>query len=533
MSAPGCASPPSASTRAAPTCRCARRSRCCSPTRSPGRRHATPLPVDDPTEPARRSALRVRHRAGPHADARRPDARPARSPRPPARRAADDAGALAGGGAAGRRMGQLPPAVDHVTLRRHRAGVRPPGLAAAGAGGAAGLPGAARLAGRLPPAPAGAAGGVARRPAGRRGRRAGGTVAAAPRPGGLGRRARRRLRQPLRRRARKLRRRRHPSHRGGRRPRRPAPADRPLRRPPRGDGRAGGDRRASPPLPGRATDLALAVGFGAGLVDTSAIPRLLLLSDGLATRGDLATAAARLAERQLPLYAVAPPTAEAGDVAIVELAAPDDVRPRLPFRVDVRLLADRAGTGTVRLSADGSGRAIIDEPERTLAIPAGTTTVSFTARIAEPGITTLRAQMTAAPRRPPPRERRGGAGDRHPARAARPVLEGASGVAGPVRARAGARADRRRRPPGRAPPGTSSSAATTWWCWPTSRAPRSATRRWSRSTASCATAAACWSPAARRASAPAATPARAWRRCCPCASRSPTSARRRRWPWRW
>ena len=63
---------------------------------------------------------------------------------------------------------------------------------------------------------------------------------------------------------------------------------------------------------GAATVLALAVGFGAGLVDTSAIPRLLLLSDGLATRGDLAAAAARLAERQIPLYAVGPPTAEAG-----------------------------------------------------------------------------------------------------------------------------------------------------------------------------------------------------------------------------
>jgi Mg-chelatase subunit ChlD len=186
------------------------------------------------------------------------------------------------------------------------------------------------------------------------------------------------------------------------------------------------------PAPGgAATDLALAVGFGAGLVDTSAIPRLLLLSDGLATRGDLAVAAARLAERQLPLFVVAPPSAEAGDTAIVELAAPDDVRPRLPFRVDVRLLADRAGTGTVRLSADGSGRAIIDEPERTLAIPAGTTTVSFTARITEPGITTLRAKLVT------------GAADRHPendegvlaiATQREPrvlCLEGASGVAGP------------------------------------------------------------------------------------------------------
>jgi Ca-activated chloride channel family protein len=191
----------------------------------------------------------------------------------------------------------------------------------------------------------------------------------------------------------------------------------------------GGIARFPAPV-GAATDLALAIGFGAGLVDTSAIPRLLLLSDGLATRGDLATATARLAERQLPLFVIAPPAFEAGDAAIVELAAPDDVRPRLPFRVDVHLLADAAGVATVRLSADGKGRAIIDEPERTLVIRTGTTTVSFTARIAEPGITTLRAKLVTD------------AADRHPendegvlaiATQREPrvlCLEGASGVAG-------------------------------------------------------------------------------------------------------
>ena len=39
---------------------------------------------------------------------------------------------------------------------------------------------------------------------------------------------------------------------------------------------------------GAATDLALAVGLGAGLADATALPRLLVISDGLPTRGDLA-----------------------------------------------------------------------------------------------------------------------------------------------------------------------------------------------------------------------------------------------------
>src|SRR6185312_8205671 len=48
---------------------------------------------------------------------------------------------------------------------------------------------------------------------------------------------------------------------------------------------AGPLARFAPPG-GTATDPALAAGLGAGLLDPAAIPRLLLLSDGLATRGD-------------------------------------------------------------------------------------------------------------------------------------------------------------------------------------------------------------------------------------------------------
>src|SRR5262249_49803071 len=75
---------------------------------------------------------------------------------------------------------------------------------------------------------------------------------------------------------------------------------------------------------GDATDLALAVGFGAGLVDATAIPRLLLLSDGVPTRGDLAATAERLRDRGTPLYALALPSDRRGDVAVVGLTAPDD-----------------------------------------------------------------------------------------------------------------------------------------------------------------------------------------------------------------
>jgi len=167
-----------------------------------------------------------------------------------------------------------------------------------------------------------------------------------------------------------------------------------------GDDVAAGITRLAPPA-GVATDIALAINFGAGLVDATAIPRLVLLSDGVATRGDVLAAAERLRDRGLPLFAAPLPPGPLGDVAVVELAAPDDVRPRVPFQVDVRLAADRATEARVRL--DGDAHVDIDEPEQTIAIAAGAmVTASFTVRINEPGTRTLQARLVTAP------------GDRHP-----------------------------------------------------------------------------------------------------------------------
>ena len=157
-----------------------------------------------------------------------------------------------------------------------------------------------------------------------------------------------------------------------------------------------------PPPAGAATDLALATGFGAGMVDATAIPRLLVISDGVPTRGDLVAAGERLRDRGTPLYALALPSEERGDVAVVGLTAPDDVRARTPFRVDVRLLADRAGEARVRLDGAGDEHVVIDEPEQTVTLAPGATTASFTVRITEPGTATLHVRATAT------------GGDRHP-----------------------------------------------------------------------------------------------------------------------
>ncbi|MFL5306522.1 MAG: VWA domain-containing protein [Polyangia bacterium] len=178
---------------------------------------------------------------------------------------------------------------------------------------------------------------------------------------------------------------------------------------------------------GQATDPALALSLAAGLVDATAVPRVLLLSDGLATRGDLAGAARRLGQRGIAVDVVPLPAPAQSDAAIAELSAPDLIRPGEPFRLDVRVVSDRAGDAQLRV--DGGRAVAVDAPERTVKLDAGATTVTFRARVLQPGTAVVRAHVSAA-------------GDRRPAnddgvlalatQAAPRVLclEGAPGVAG-------------------------------------------------------------------------------------------------------
>lgn len=147
------------------------------------------------------------------------------------------------------------------------------------------------------------------------------------------------------------------------------------------------------PAGGAATDPALALGLGAGLIDTTAVPRLLLLSDGLATRGDLAGLAARLGQRGVAIDVMSLPAAKQPDAAIAELSAPELVHAGEPFPLEVRILSDRAGDAQVRV--EGGRDVVIDEPVRTVSLVAGSRAVAFRARVLAPGTAVLRAHVAA------------------------------------------------------------------------------------------------------------------------------------------
>ena len=81
------------------------------------------------------------------------------------------------------------------------------------------------------------------------------------------------------------------------------------------------------------------------------------------------------------------------ETAVAGTGAAVEIRPRVPFRLDVRILSDRTTDAHVHLEGDHG--ATVDDPDRTIALPAGATTVSYQVRVAEPGTTILRAQVRA------------------------------------------------------------------------------------------------------------------------------------------
>ncbi|HXI54713.1 MAG TPA: VWA domain-containing protein [Polyangia bacterium] len=157
--------------------------------------------------------------------------------------------------------------------------------------------------------------------------------------------------------------------------------------------------RFAPPA-GMDTDIAKALALAGGLTDPGGIPRLVLLSDGKATAGDAMQATEQAAARGVRIDVVALDQArvnqvdDAGDIAIERIDAPDDVRPRAPFDLQIRLLSDHAGHADLRLERDGRPHQPI--ADRTVDFAAGATVVSWPTRIDDAGISIYRARIVSS-----------------------------------------------------------------------------------------------------------------------------------------
>ena len=136
---------------------------------------------------------------------------------------------------------------------------------------------------------------------------------------------------------------------------------------------------------GDATDLALATGLGAGLLEPR---RCRACSSSPTARRRAATCAPRPSgwrRAASPCSRSRCRRPAAGDVAVEALTATDDVRQRAPFSVEVRLLANRATTASASTS---TARAApwSTTPKEGRRRRGGNDGVTFVARVEQPGV---------------------------------------------------------------------------------------------------------------------------------------------------
>ncbi len=169
--------------------------------------------------------------------------------------------------------------------------------------------------------------------------------------------------------------------------------------------------RAAPPPrlagpAGEESDLALALEVGLARLDPDRIGRLLLISDGRPTRGDLLEAAERARRRGVrvfvhPLAAATTPEAAAeSDVAIAGLTGPAAVQPGESFEVEARIAASHPANVRLRLLRDGQPTG--PAGERSLSLRSGIEVVRFTTRLAgeTPARFRLQVEQTHPDREP-------------------------------------------------------------------------------------------------------------------------------------
>jgi Ca-activated chloride channel homolog len=176
-------------------------------------------------------------------------------------------------------------------------------------------------------------------------------------------------------------------------------AARPLRQPlPSLPARqAGTGQTGAPPVAlarhadGRASELERALSLALGLLDPTAVPQIVLFSDGRETAGDLLRAADALARRGVPLWYAAP-TSFPAELGIVGLELPRVVRVGEPFAVEARLSASSAQPVRLRLLQNGE----LDGPSaaRSLRLEAGETRLAFRSLVRRPGTVHYTLELT-------------------------------------------------------------------------------------------------------------------------------------------
>jgi len=138
------------------------------------------------------------------------------------------------------------------------------------------------------------------------------------------------------------------------------------------------------------SDLASALEFGAALLPADAERRIILLTDGNATRGDALATAARLGQAGVRVDTVPLPTSDEPEVAIREVILPGQLQEKEPFRVRAVIHSNVETEAEVRLLQNDFVIA-----RRQVELQPGENEQEFAGLEAEPGFATFEVDVVA------------------------------------------------------------------------------------------------------------------------------------------
>ena len=138
------------------------------------------------------------------------------------------------------------------------------------------------------------------------------------------------------------------------------------------------------------TDVESALDAVASSFADDELKRVVLMTDGIATRGEAWNLVERLRARKVRVFTVPAPSSASGDVWVEGIDLPPELRRDEPVRVGVRLQAQVATNAVVRLRLGGKVLA-----EKRTALAAGASTVTFPVRLPDAGNAALIATVSA------------------------------------------------------------------------------------------------------------------------------------------
>lgn len=147
---------------------------------------------------------------------------------------------------------------------------------------------------------------------------------------------------------------------------------------------------------GAGTNIQAAVQLAYGLYPEGYLPRMLILSDGNQTHGDLMAEAYRADEMGVVVSYESFPRGREEEVRVASLRLPDEIKVGAPFEVEAEIWASHPDEVTVHLSQDDFPNGL--QPTQTVTLHEGTNWVTFKSQAKHAGHTTYRLRLSGVDR---------------------------------------------------------------------------------------------------------------------------------------